>query len=142
MTESHDATFFKNIFPMKDSDSSSSQPTYILALEPSNNSEPTSDIEQITEHFPLYSFSKNKQGIVQTVLHMESLDEQFQLPLSVEAYNEFCELLMFLQSLHGIYGKDTWSYIWGSSDFSAAKAYQHLIGSNQVHPSFQWLWAT
>jgi hypothetical protein len=47
MTESRDATFFKNIFPMKDSAASSSQPTYISALEPSNNSESTTDIEQV-----------------------------------------------------------------------------------------------
>jgi hypothetical protein len=49
MTESRDATFFKNIFPMKDSAASSSQPTYISAPEPSNNYEPTIDIEQVTE---------------------------------------------------------------------------------------------
>jgi hypothetical protein len=48
MTESRDATFFENIFPMKDSATSSSQPTYISTLEPSNNSEPTTDIEQVT----------------------------------------------------------------------------------------------
>jgi hypothetical protein len=34
---------------MKDSAASSSQPTYISTLEPSNNSKPTSDIEQVTE---------------------------------------------------------------------------------------------
>jgi hypothetical protein len=44
MTESRDATFFENIFPMKDSTASSSQPTYISAPEPSNNSEPTTGI--------------------------------------------------------------------------------------------------
>jgi hypothetical protein len=49
MTKSRDAIFFKNIFPMKDCVASSSQPTYISALEPSNNSEPTTDIEQVTE---------------------------------------------------------------------------------------------
>jgi hypothetical protein len=49
MTESGDTIFFKNIFPAKDSVASSSQPTYISTLEPSNNSEPTTDIEQVTE---------------------------------------------------------------------------------------------
>jgi hypothetical protein len=47
-TKSHDATFFEYIFPMKDSVASSSQPTYISALEASNNSKPTTDIEQVT----------------------------------------------------------------------------------------------
>jgi hypothetical protein len=49
MTESHDSTFFENIFPMKDSVASNSQPTYISALEPSTNSEPTTNVEQVTE---------------------------------------------------------------------------------------------
>jgi hypothetical protein len=35
---------------MKDSATSSSQPTYISAPEPSNNSKPTIGIEQVTEH--------------------------------------------------------------------------------------------
>jgi hypothetical protein len=48
MTESRDATFFKNIFPMKDSAAPSSQPTYITALKPSNNSEPTTGTDQVT----------------------------------------------------------------------------------------------
>jgi hypothetical protein len=34
---------------MKNSAAFSSQPTYISAPEPSNNSEPTIDIEQVTE---------------------------------------------------------------------------------------------
>jgi hypothetical protein len=51
MTESCDATFFKNIFPMKDSVVSSSQPTYIFTPEPSNNFEPTIDIEQVIEQY-------------------------------------------------------------------------------------------
>jgi hypothetical protein len=49
MIESRDATFFENIFPMNDSVTSSSQPTYISALEPSNNSELTTNIEQVTK---------------------------------------------------------------------------------------------
>jgi hypothetical protein len=47
--KSRDATFFENIFPMKDSVASSSQPIYICALKPSYNSEPTTEIEQVTE---------------------------------------------------------------------------------------------
>jgi hypothetical protein len=47
--KSRDATFFENIFPMKDSVASSSQPIYICALKPSYNSEPTTEIEQVIE---------------------------------------------------------------------------------------------
>jgi hypothetical protein len=49
MIESRDATFFENVFSLKDSAASSSQRTAIFAPEPLNNSEPTIDIEQVTE---------------------------------------------------------------------------------------------
>jgi hypothetical protein len=48
MDDSRDATFFLNIFPIKDSAASSSQATYISAPEPPSNSKPTTDIEQVT----------------------------------------------------------------------------------------------
>jgi hypothetical protein len=49
MSGSRDATFFKNIFSMKDSDAPSSQATYISIPEPPSNPEPTPDIEQVTD---------------------------------------------------------------------------------------------
>jgi hypothetical protein len=36
--------------------------------------------------------------------------------------------------------KDTWSYIWGNSDFSSQKAYKALIGFQQAVPLLSWLW--
>jgi hypothetical protein len=41
--------FSKNVFPIKDSAASSSPRPYISTSEPSNNSEPTTDIEQVIE---------------------------------------------------------------------------------------------
>ena len=35
---------------------------------------------------------------------------------------------------------DTWSYIWGNSNFSASKSYRVIIGVKQVPPHFAWIW--
>jgi hypothetical protein len=90
----------------------------------------------------LYSFTKNNQVSLKSVLHLESLEDHFHLPLSVKAFTQFCELDIILQSLQGNNEKDTWTYIWGNGQYSAAKAYRHLLGSHHVHPSFHWLWAS
>jgi hypothetical protein len=44
---------------------------------------------------------RTKQISVEIVLHMDSLEEHFQLPLSVEAYNQFCELDIFIATTTG-----------------------------------------
>jgi hypothetical protein len=53
------------------------------------------------------------------------------LPLSKEAYAQFCELGTLLQSIQLNSDKDTWNYIWGSAQYSSKKAYDHLLGSQQ-----------
>ena len=37
---------------------------------------------------------------------------------------------------------DSWTYIWGSSQFSSSKAYKLLTGHTQVDPTFKRLWKT
>jgi hypothetical protein len=80
------------------------------------------------------------QVSLKSVMHLESLEDRFHLPLSVETFIQFCELDIILHSLQGNNEKDTWSYIWENWQYSAAKAYRHLLGSQNVHPSFRWLW--
>ena len=33
-----------------------------------------------------------------------------------------------------------WSYIWGTNQFSASKAYLKLTGHRQIHPVYNWTW--
>jgi hypothetical protein len=87
----------------------------------------------------LFSFTTNP-STVKTVTKMSSLQELFQLPLSVKAFDQFCELDKFMQSLQLSHREDTWSYIWGSNNFSSTKAYRHLLGSSAVHPTLKWTW--
>jgi hypothetical protein len=72
-----------------------------------------------------------KQDHLQGLLH---------LPLSEEAYDQFNELDIILQSLQLIGEKDSWSYIWGNDKYSSRKAYKHLLGSQQVQPDYGWIW--
>jgi hypothetical protein len=56
----------------------------------------------------LYSFSKNSLVSAQSILHLESLEEHFHLPLFVEAYTQYCELDILLQPLQGNDDMDSW----------------------------------
>jgi hypothetical protein len=47
----------------------------------------------------LFSFTTNPSVTVKTVTKMSSLQELFQLPLSMKAFDQFCELDIFMQSL-------------------------------------------
>jgi hypothetical protein len=88
----------------------------------------------------LHSYALNGIIIVKAALHLDSLEDLFHLPLSVHVFDQYCELEIMLQSLHIIEYNDIWTYIWGGSQYSASKAYNHLIGSQVVHPTFKWLW--
>jgi hypothetical protein len=88
----------------------------------------------------LFSFAKDENISVSSVKEHEYLDELFNTPLSEEAFQQFCELQIIVQSIDLNNNSDTWTYIWGSGNFSAKKCYNHLIGHQSVHPSFKWLW--
>jgi hypothetical protein len=92
-------------------------------------------------HYPqLYSFTLNENITVVGALAMEFLQDLFTLPLSEEAFDQFLDLQLWMQSIEISEVKDVWSYIWGSTHYSSQKAYKHLIGSSPVHPAFRWIW--
>jgi hypothetical protein len=62
--------------------------------------------------------------------------------MSLEAFEQHCELDIVMQSLHTTNTNDTWSYIWGSKKYLPVKAYMHLIGYDTVHPTLKWIWKT
>jgi hypothetical protein len=88
----------------------------------------------------LFSFATNAEITVKSVLQAEAFEDNFHLPLSVEAYDRFCELEIYMQSLQQSNDKDKWTYIWGSQDYSSVKAYKHLIGAQRVHLVYRMLW--
>jgi hypothetical protein len=90
--------------------------------------------------FPqLFSFAKNENITVKSILELESFDEHFRLPMSEIAFEQFCDLSVILQNLPESNDNDKWSLIWGNELFSINKAYQHLIGDEYVHPALRWI---
>jgi hypothetical protein len=54
------------------------------------------------------------------------MEQQFYLPLSVHAFQEYQNLQELIQQIQIIdQGKDSWSYICGNSNYTASKFY-HL----------------
>jgi hypothetical protein len=88
----------------------------------------------------LHSFAIDNQISVKSMIRAENLYSMFHLPLSAQAFEQYCDLELSIQSLTIADDKDSWSYIWGGSQFSVSKAYNHLIGTHSVHPAFKWLW--
>jgi hypothetical protein len=90
----------------------------------------------------LFSFCTHENSTLSAVMNQEDLHDNFQLPLSEQAFQQYCELEMFMQSLQLNENGDQWTYIWGSAHYSSSKAYKHLSGSNSVHPVYKWLWTS
>jgi hypothetical protein len=88
----------------------------------------------------LFSFAKNPTITVKALLHSTPLISNFHLPFSSEAYHQFLNLESRLNDIHILPEPDLWSFSWGNSLFSAAKAYKVLVGNHGVHPIFKWLW--
>jgi hypothetical protein len=90
----------------------------------------------------LFSFTKNDKITVKAVVELDEIQELFHFILSEEAYEQYYELDIYLQLLQHDNQSDSWSYIWGNDKYSSTKPYKHLMGSQQTHPTFRWLWGS
>jgi hypothetical protein len=88
----------------------------------------------------LHSYAKSNKVSLKSILQLDNIQNHFNLPLSEEAYEQFCDLNVLLLSLQANGQDDVWSYVWGTSKFSVQKAYMHFVGSTYVHPAFKWIW--
>jgi hypothetical protein len=66
-----------------------------------------------------------------------TLHDLFNLPLSIEAYNQLQELQPEFSTTALNEMNDNWIYIWGSAQFSSSKAYKTLTGHSQAEPIFR-----
>ena len=75
----------------------------------------------LKQSFPrLYSFARSKNISVAKFLQNNDMQEQFHIPLSVEAFQEFQELQEIIQGIQVQENeKDCWQYIWGSNKYSS-----------------------
>ena len=80
---------------------------------------------------------------IHRVINTEFLEDLFHLPLSTQAYAEFLQFEDICFSLrHSEFHTytDTWSYIWGSENYTSAKAYKRMVGHRATTPHFKWIW--
>jgi hypothetical protein len=87
----------------------------------------------------LHSFAINDKVTFAYVLQQDNLQDIFQLHVSEEAYMQYCELEIIVQSLDITEENDKWKYIWGSAQYSFVKTYKQLSGSQQTHSVYRWL---
>jgi hypothetical protein len=80
-----------------------------------------------------FSFAKNKTISVAQFLLNNNM-EQFHLPLSVQGFQEYQNLQELIQHIQiSEQDKDSWSYIWGNSDYTTSMFY-HLSYKNVQPP--------
>jgi hypothetical protein len=90
--------------------------------------------------FPeLYSFARNKNISLRKARSLPHLDNIFHIPLSDEAFNQYIDLQSLLLNLADSTDNGIWTYIWGQH-YSCSRAYRHLKGHFETHPSYKWLW--
>jgi hypothetical protein len=92
--------------------------------------------------FPrLYSFARHKKISVSQFLLNNSLESQFHLPLSEQAYQEFQSLQEYIQTIQVQQdSKDSWRYIWGSNIYTSSSFYNFPYKNIQPPAPFVWIW--
>ncbi|CAO1939556.1 unnamed protein product [Urochloa humidicola] len=96
----------------------------------------------LAEAYPrLYSYVTDHSLSVKDVIQAPDLASIFSLPLSNEAYAELQELNEFLENF--VYDpdvNDSWTFIWGSNEYSANRLYKFAFAGVQVPRTFTWIW--
>lgn len=96
--------------------------------------------DKLEQKFPeLHSFAVRDTISVQEFCESESWIEQFHMPLSTQAYNQFLQLEDLIPSLDR-HGKDIWTCNGLKNKFSSMLMYKHLMGNEEGHPIFNLIW--
>lgn len=90
------------------------------------------------EYPQLYSFARNKEITINSFYAQQNLLDLFNLPLSIEAYNQSQEVQSFIDHFQLIDQQDIWSPARG--EYSVSKTYKLLIRNRNSHQIFKWLW--
>ena len=92
-------------------------------------------------HFPeLFSFAKDTNISLKNAKEDTGPASLLHLPISQIALQQLNELAQLLVDLPDSDEHDFWSYIWGTTFFSASMAYVHQTSIHRhTHPAFKWL---
>ncbi|KAG8100647.1 hypothetical protein GUJ93_ZPchr0013g35164 [Zizania palustris] len=91
----------------------------------------------------LFSFAKSKKISLACFCKHPELSFHFFLPLSPEALCEFQQLQTLSLALGPLSdSRDSWTLLWGSSNFRPHRFYNSSFANSQVHPLFPQIWKT
>jgi hypothetical protein len=88
----------------------------------------------------LHSFAKTDKITLKIILQLDNIQSHFHLPISEDAYEQFCDMNILLQTLQTLGLNDVLSYMWGNKEYSVQKAYRHFSRNAYVHLAFKWIW--
>lgn len=71
------------------------------------------------QHPQLHSFVKSNKQTVEQVCQAPNFQDLFNLPLSVQAYDQYQQVMVLVQQLNLTDEEDAWSYIWNSGIYSS-----------------------
>jgi hypothetical protein len=76
-------------------------------------------LSQLYPH--LFSFTTNENISLFSALELNELEDPFHLPLSEEAYTQFCDLNIYMQAFQHSGEANQWEYIWGNGHIAHQK---------------------
>ena len=88
----------------------------------------------------LHSFTQKESISIKEAKELENLYSLFQLPLSIQAHQQFHLLSGELNNIRNSDDKDTWTFNWGSNQSITKKIYGYLINGEDAAATFKWIW--
>jgi hypothetical protein len=74
-------------------------------------------------------------------MEADLLDDLFNLPLTLEAFEELQQLQAILADVHyDPMGTDSWVYIWGNTKYTSTRLYKIAFQHLQPPITFSWIW--
>jgi hypothetical protein len=88
----------------------------------------------------LFTFAKDTTISVKMVLLTEEIPSLFHLPLTIQALEEYQQLLGLIQDTQISLEKDKWTVISAAPGYKVSSMYKDLMTQGPVLPILSWLW--
>ncbi|XP_073367668.1 uncharacterized protein [Aegilops tauschii subsp. strangulata] len=97
----------------------------------------------LSETYPrAFSFTRDEDASTRKCLSITQLNQAFDLPLSVQAFDELRALQQNVITATMTDSKDAWICTWGSADFKTTAYYTFYFREMIAHDAYRWLWKT
>lgn len=88
-----------------------------------------------------FSFAKDEDISMQTLLSANTIGDVFHLPFSIQAREEVRSLQLLMVDVDpGSASHDEWRCVWGGRGFASSKFNEYCFRDMQVDDAFSWIW--